>query len=147
VDGLAAVRTLLKVRMEPRGFAFIGSLTLPFADCSYVVKAQSAERGMTGLREATVMAMQPASHAVDPETGALVGWMQDPYDAAHAGAFMRNLADDRQYDATFPQHPLSKVRVYLDELATGLVVSPGIRKARPFRFRNPKAGFWQRLLG
>jgi hypothetical protein len=56
VAGLPAVRTVLKVRLQPRGFAFIGSVTLPFADCSYVLKAESVERGITGLRESMVMA-------------------------------------------------------------------------------------------
>jgi hypothetical protein len=140
--GLAAVRTILKARLEPRGFAFIGSYTLPFANHSYVLKIQCLERGMTGMREAAVMAMQGGAIEVDELTGRLVGWEQDPYEPTYRGAFMRNQADDAKYDAGFPEHPLSKLRHCMHELATELEVAPGIRAARPFKYKPPRTGFW-----
>lgn len=145
--GLAAVRTLLKVRQEPRGFAFIGSYTLPFADCSFVIKVQSFERGVTGMREAAVMSMRKTPPEFDELTGKLIGWEQDPYDPAHRGNFMRNLADDPQYDDRFPEHPLSKVRRYLGEISSELAVAPGISAKRPFKYKDKgrRARFWSRL--
>lgn len=145
--GLAAVRTVLKAPLAPRGFAFIGSYTLPFADCSFVIKVQSLERGVTGMREAAVMTMRKTPPEFDELTGKLIGWEQDPYDPAHRGAFMRNLADDPQYDDQFPEHPLSKVRRYLSEISSELAVAPGIRAKRPFRYKDKgrRTGFWSRL--
>src|SRR5262249_49717728 len=40
VDGCAAVRTIFKVPQEPHGMAYLGSITLPFRDFSYVIKVQ-----------------------------------------------------------------------------------------------------------
>ncbi|ANH66571.1 hypothetical protein [Mitsuaria sp. 7] len=142
VAGLPAVRTVFKARLEPKGFAFIGSVTLPFADQSYVIKLQSLEVGTTGLREATVMAMQQGPVEVDEQTGRIIGWEQDPYDPGHQGPFMRNAADDEQYDAAFPDHPLSKVRRHLNEMIEQLAVSAEVRASEPFEYRVKKAGFW-----
>lgn len=143
--GLSAVRTILKVRLQPRGFAFIGSFTVPFADCSYVIKVQSAEQGITGARETTVLLMQEKPAEADEHTGKIIGWEQDPYDAAHQGPFMRNRADDEKYDATFPDHPLSRVRRHLRQLSQELEVAPTIRARKPFKYKGSKPGVWSRL--
>jgi hypothetical protein len=145
--GLPAVRTILKARLEPTGFAFIGCFTFPFSDCSYVIKVQSVERGMTGVREAVVMdmAIQEEPVEVDELTGKLVGWEQDPYDPTYRGSFMRNQADDPQYDDRFPEHPLTKVRRYLGEISSELEVAPSIRESRPFKYKASGASLWSRL--
>jgi hypothetical protein len=145
VAGLPAVRTILKARLQPRGFAFIGSFTFPFADCSYVLKVQSVEHGITGAREAAVLLMQEKPAEADERTGKIIGWEQDPYDAAHHAPFMRNRADDEKYDAAFPDHPLSRVRRHLRQLSQELEVAPTIRAARPFKYKAPKRGIWARL--
>lgn len=145
VAGLSAVRTILKARLQPRGFAFIGSFTLPFADRSYVLKVQGIERGITGAREAAVLLIQEQPVEADEGTGKLIGWEQDPYDTAHRGPFMRNRADDEKYDATFPDHPLSRVRRHLQQLSEELEVAPTIRAAKPFNYKASKPGIWSRL--
>lgn len=145
IAGLKAVRAILKARLQPTGFVFIGSYTLPFSDCSYVVKVQSIERGTTGVRETALMIMQPTPVEVDELTDKIVGWEQDPYDPSYRGPFMRNQADDQKYDDQFPEHPLSKVRSYLNELATDLQVAPSIHALTPFKYKAPKAGIWPRL--
>jgi len=145
IAGIAAVRTILKARMEPRGFAFIGCLTLPFATCSYVLKFQSIERGVTGIREAAVMAMQETPLEIDEVTGKVIGREVDPYEPTYKGAFLRNRADGREYDAQFPDHPLSKVRMYLAELAEQLKVASNISGARPFKYKVPRTGMLSRF--
>lgn len=131
---LRAVRTLLKARIEQiRGFAFIGSYTLPFADRSYVIKVESMERGTTGMREAVVMALMGRPN-IDEATGELIGWAQDPYDPSYRAEFMRNQADDQKFDALFPDHPLSKVRRYLAELESTVRPDPTIYGLRPFLY-------------
>ncbi|MGW8393444.1 hypothetical protein [Pseudoduganella sp. HUAS MS19] len=72
-------------------------------------------------------------------------WQEDPYDPLHQCEFMRNRADSPEYDAQFPDHPLSKVRSYLAELAGQLEVAPAISTKEPFKYRKPGAGFWSRL--
>lgn len=58
LGGLPALRQILKLPLpgRPNGQAFIGSFTVPRAGCSAVVKIQAAEHGMTGMREAVVLA-------------------------------------------------------------------------------------------
>ncbi|WP_230963659.1 hypothetical protein [Burkholderia territorii] len=132
LTGLSTVRTLFKARMtQTRGFAFIGSYTLPFANCSYVIKVQSIEQGVTGMREAAIMVLM-GPPKIDDATGELVGWTQDPYDSGYRTEFMRNLADDQKFDEQFPDHPLSKARTYLAEIETGVRVDPAIYELQPF---------------
>ncbi|RKF30721.1 hypothetical protein BCY88_12730 [Paraburkholderia fungorum] len=135
LNTLSAVRTLFKARIEQiRGFAFVGSYTLPFADRSYVIKVQSIEQGVTGMREAAVMVLMGPPE-IDEVTGELVGWAQDPYDPDYRAAFMRNQADDQKFDAQFPDHPLSKVRRYLAELESAVRVDPAIHELQPFAYQ------------
>jgi hypothetical protein len=143
LHGVKVVRSLLKVRLAPTGFGFIGSYTLPFSDRSLVLKVQSIERGMTGVREAAVMVMDKDSQ-VDETTGKILGWEQDPYDSTYKGDFMRNKADDPRYDAGFPDHPLSKVRRYLADLPESIEIDAALKTLQPFLFkstRNPWK-FW-----
>jgi len=58
LKGLRAVKTLYKIKLDPTGFAFLGSYTLPFANCSYVIKIQAVESGMTGMRESAVLIIE-----------------------------------------------------------------------------------------
>ncbi|WP_426395962.1 hypothetical protein ACN9M1_16210 [Ralstonia sp. R-29] len=131
---LSAVRTLLKARIEQiRGFAFIGSYTLPFADRSYVIKVESMERGTTGIREAAAMILMGPPN-IDKATGELIGWAQDPYDPVYRAEFMRNQADDQRFDAQFPDHPLSRVRRYLAELESSVRPDQAIYELQPFQY-------------
>ena len=45
------IRTVFKLRQTPSGMRYLGSLTLPFAAFSYVIKIEALEHGMTGLRD------------------------------------------------------------------------------------------------
>jgi hypothetical protein len=139
LHGLKAVRTIMKARLDPRGFAFLGSYTLPFADRSFVLKLQSLEQGVTGIREATVMAMD-GNPRIDEATGKIIGWEQDPYDPGYQASFMRNKADDSQYDASFPDHPLSKVRRYLAQLSGCVEIAPDLKSLPAFGFKPRGSG-------
>ncbi|WP_139798656.1 hypothetical protein [Andreprevotia lacus] len=134
VAGIQTARTLLKGRMQPRGFAFLGSFTFPFADCSYVVKVQCTEGNPTGMRESMVMIQLPELPQADEATGKLIGWERDPYDVNYRGDFMANLADDAQYDAQFADHPLSRARRYLAELQNELKVPDSFHGFSAFEY-------------
>lgn len=114
LNGRHAVRTLIKRRLEPRGFGFVGSWLIPFRDSFYVIRFEAREHGITGVREAAVMLVELPNPQLD-ESGKMVGWMVDPYDRAHDQGAMYTLADQEKYDAMLPDHPLSSVRRYLDD--------------------------------
>ena len=139
VDQLPSIRIVFKSildRASGRGRTYLGSLTLPFRDFSYVVKLEYREWGITGARETAVFAQR-----ADLEDR-LEGWIVDPSDPAPPH-LARNLSEEPQYDALFPNHPLSRVRRSLDALQASLTIDAEV-KALP-RFVSPGTSryWWQ----
>jgi hypothetical protein len=58
------------------------------------------------------------------EADPMSGWMADPYDSARRDPLMKNVADDSSYDAKFPEHPLTLVRIELAALERSLRLLP-----------------------
>lgn len=133
LDGCRAVRTLFKAPQEPSGRLYIGSLTLPFRDFSYVLKVQCPEVGTTGLRDSVVFAKMTAAGevSVSPEGGA-VGWLTDPYTPGRMGPMTRNQSELERFDAMFPAHPLARARATLAHLTATVRVDERVRRAPPF---------------
>jgi hypothetical protein len=76
VDDCPAVRTMVKVPQQPSGMTYVGAITLPFRDFSYVVKVQCPEAGTTGVRDAIILdRMLAAGRVRIGESGKMVGWM------------------------------------------------------------------------
>jgi hypothetical protein len=133
IDDCQALRTILKILQQPKGVIYIGALTLPFRDFSYLVKAQCAETGTTGMRDATVFTimMQKGEISFDQD-GTPDNWMRDPYDPAISLPFMRNHSEDPAYDADFPGHPLSRARDSLRHLERTVHVAPALKSEAKF---------------
>jgi len=117
LGGLTAIETLCKLPKQPSGMIYVGSLTIPFREKSYVVKLQCTEQGITGMREAVFFASrahfdEDGEEDFDP----FKGWAKDPYDETFTDGVLMNLSEDEQYDEKFPNHPLSRVRRYLKEI-------------------------------
>ncbi len=109
---------------------YVGSFTLPFAHSSYVVKFQCPEYGTTGIRDSVVAAQKLE---FDPESGEPIGWFQDPYDPDFTASVLRNRSDDTEWDRAFPDHPLSRLRRYLDLVSSQMEVDAELRTQEPFR--------------
>lgn len=118
------LRQVLKVPLpgRPTGQAFLGSYTLPRASCSAVVKVQALEQGATGTREARVLV----------ELGPERYFMQHPYAPDLRQGLPFHWADAPLYDAHFPEHPLTRVRDALAQLAVSLQVAPDFAALPPF---------------
>ncbi|MEU3834488.1 hypothetical protein AB0E97_17785 [Streptomyces microflavus] len=86
------------------------------------MKIQAAERGMTGMREAVVMA----------ELGPESYFRPHPYAPEAQGGLPFHAADHAQWDAEFPDHPLTRVRRTLGALAEVVTVDPGFTALPPF---------------
>ena len=108
---------------------YLGSITLPFRDFSYVVKIQCMEQGTTGIRDAVILDEKLASGEVtiSEKSGTLEGWMQDPYDLTIVGGFARNKSEAEEYDARFPEHPLTRLRQLLGQIEETLQISDDVR--------------------
>jgi hypothetical protein len=138
VDGCTAVRTLFKAAQQPRGRAYLGALTFPFRDFSYVLKAQCEEHGMTGIRDAVVFTTLRNSGDtwLDTESDRMMGWLDDPYDPSETGAMTRNKSERPEYDAHFPDHPLSRARWVLNHLERTVAINEPIKSQPAFVWRG-----------
>ncbi|MDQ0797764.1 hypothetical protein [Streptomyces sp. B1I3] len=121
---LPALRQILKLPLPRRttGQAFIGSYTVPRAGCSTVVEVQAPERGMTGRREAVILA----------EVGPDRYYRPHPYAPDVQGGLPFHAADHARWDEKFPDHPLSRVRRTLDALAQMVTLKPAFAARAPF---------------
>ncbi len=122
IQKLLLLELIFKFPQEPQGMTYIGSLTLPFAALSYVIKIQCEELGVTGLREALIVNqfMESGQLALDAEKGVVLGWAADPYKKDYQGPCLRNRAEAEIYDRDFPEHPLSRLRDLLSKIKSTL---------------------------
>jgi hypothetical protein len=110
--------TYIYKRLDMPAFTFFGVAATPVAEGTRVWTIVACERGMTGVREAVVTTRLVTTGQLPLEEYES-RWAQDPYDPAYAGVdrrTLRYLSDAADYDAEFPQHPLSKVRRELRRL-------------------------------
>ena len=138
IDGSTAVRTILKAAQQPTGRTYLGALTLPFRDFSYVLKVQCEERGMTGMRDGVVLddLMSSGETEAEIESGRILGWLDDPYDPTETGSMTRNKAERPQYDAQFPDHPLSRARWVLNHLEHTVTIDEAVKRQPGFVWRG-----------
>jgi hypothetical protein len=117
--GCPTVRTILSVPQQPSGRTYVGSLTVPFRDFSFVLKCQCAEGGPTGLKEALLFARSRAAN--EP--------MQFKGGRFHIPDWN---PDHPKHDAEFPDHPVARVRRVFDQVARSLVVTGEVRELPGF---------------
>jgi hypothetical protein len=131
LDGIAAVREIIKVPQQPTGMGYLGSLALPLRGFAYLVTVACPERGLTGMRDMAVLAklMQDGQLNFDESKGEPSGWMQDPYDPAIVARPARNRSDDEAYDVLYPEHPLSRARGLLRQIERSLRMSEDVKGA------------------
>lgn len=123
VDGVPAVRQLVKMPLGSRpGQAFLGSWTVPRAGSSTVVKVQAAEGATTGVREAVIMARVGPAEYFRPH----------PYAAGEPGGLPYHVGDHEQWDAQFPDHPLTLVRAALRRITPTITFDDRFKALPPF---------------
>ncbi len=112
VDGHPSVVTIIKMPQQPSGMTYVGSITIPFRDFSFVVKVQCQEHGMTGMREAIILnGILAKGNVVRDSSGLPVGFSPD----------------DAEFDAKFPKHPLSRLRKTMREIESSLRLNEAVR--------------------
>jgi hypothetical protein len=117
--GCPSVRTILSVPQQPSGRTYVGSLTVPFRDFSFVLKCQCPEHGHTGLKAALLFARSRAANepmTIEGERFTIPGFD----------------VDDPKHDAEFPHDPVARARRILDHLAGSLVVAAEARSLPGF---------------
>ena len=135
--GVSAAQYVHKERMAAPslGMRYAGMLTMPFADFFHNLWFIAEEADPTGYREAALMASGKVEMPPRPEVVPVIE-SQEQLEAMYAEA--RNQpppvtgCDDEQWDAAFPQHPLSRVRGYLRKVRETMTVDAAVRAATPF---------------
>jgi len=123
LDGVPSIWLIAKgLDEQTRGAVYLGSLTIPFRDFSFVIKIQCQEQGATGMREALLVdeALQKGTGRVEGDRFVPSGWS----------------FDDEQFDDKLPQHPLSRVRRELRHIASSVHIEAKV-KDKP-RFELPQ---------
>ena len=103
--------SIVKTKKEPSGIQYTLSLQISMIEYVIHIQAFFDEAGMTGQREAIVMSKLISEGKINPTE--MNGWMKDPYDETYNKGLRMNIAEKEEYDAIFPQHPLSEARKFI----------------------------------
>jgi hypothetical protein len=138
IDGCRVVRTIFKAAQQPEGRIYLGGLTFPFRDCSYVLKIQCEEGSMTGLRDTFVLSKLIKSGEVQlaGAVDRIPNWLDDPYDPNEVGPMTRNKSERPEYDAEFPDHPLTRARALLNHLEQTVAIAAAVKQRPGFVWRG-----------
>lgn len=128
LDDYKVVQTIFKIKQEPTGMTYLASLTIPFKNYSYVIKITAPELGMTGMRDTVISARWFEDPNNDNQS-----WMADPYDPMVSEGVPMNKSEEEQYDAQFPNHPLSQARKLLKAIEAEVVFSQKFQKVKKFK--------------
>ncbi|XZF13196.1 hypothetical protein ACTHGU_15520 [Chitinophagaceae bacterium MMS25-I14] len=132
VGGILVIKSIIKLPQKPSGMTYIASLTMPFRDCSFVLKVQCAEVGITGIRDAVIVDRSIAEGTLDMTGNGIAGWFEDPYDKACTEGFLMNKSEQEIYDKEFPDHPLTRARKIIRQIESSFKLKPEIKKLTPF---------------
>lgn len=118
LDGLPTIRVIRKGPQKPSGMTYAGSLTLGFRDFAFVIQAHCIERGVTGIRETFLL-----DRALEAKTVVIAS--DQPLQIVgdwQPGA--------ERHDASFPDHPLSRLRRILRSIESSCSIDPVTRRHR-----------------
>ena len=115
------------------GFAYQMNAIIPTATGDYVLQVAAAETGTTGVREATVTVIDMAQRKISDIKEESAHFRRDPYDAKYDADALYMISDDRQWDQSFPNHPLTRVRQMMDSIIKSWKISDRIKSEALFK--------------
>lgn len=134
VHNIPSVKTIFKIPQPESGMTYIASVTIPFENCSFVIKIQAAEVGTTGIRDTVVLNEMLMSGEVTLGEDCLENWFEDPYNPNFKNGTLMNKSEQEKYDVEFPQHPLSVARKAITEAVRKTVFKPEINELIDFKY-------------
>ncbi|KPH13738.1 hypothetical protein [Chryseobacterium sp. ERMR1:04] len=133
VQNFPSVKTIFKVPQAESGMTYIASVTIPFKNCSFVIKVQAVEAGTTGIRDTVILSKLLESEEVSFDNDDLQNWFEDPYDPTFKEGTLMNKSEQEQYDAEYPQHPLTIARISINKAIQEVVFKPEIKDLPAFK--------------
>lgn len=128
----SVAKTIFKIPQEPSGMTYLASLTIQFENCSYVVKVQCAEIGMTGLRDSVIANKLLVSGELKIGENGYENRFSDPYDNTFKSGTLMNKSEQSIFDKDFPNHPLTQARIIIEKLRNEMIFKPEIEKLNTF---------------
>lgn len=108
------IYSIVKTKLNPSGMQYVLTMHIDMNDHSVNIQSYFDEVGMTGLRDTTIMNKMINEGKITPSN--MDGWFKDPYDENYKKGLLRNESEKPEYDAMFPQHPLSETRNFIKYL-------------------------------
>lgn len=139
IDGVEVLSGLFKYRAPIPGslaMYFVGILWVPFQECCFQINIEAMEVGPTGGREAAVMLIEKDSWPKSDSPPIVLKSVDELFERIGAAPVRKLPSDDERYDTSFPEHPLSKVRARLIEVAKTLSIDAHGESLNPFRARR-----------
>lgn len=133
LHNIPCVKTIIKIPQQEMGMAYIASITIPFENCSYVVKIQADEIGITGMRDALILDRLHKAGEVEIEEENIKNWFEDPYDPDFRQGTLMNQSELEKYDPEFPEHPLSVARSLIRSTAETIIFKKEIKELPAFK--------------
>lgn len=132
IDGYKIIKTIFKIKQEDSGITYMASLTIPFKSCSYVIKIQAPEIGLTGVRERIIADQLLKQSIIKKEKEDYTGWSNDPYLENFTQGLPMNLSEKEEYDQDFPDHPLSVSRKLIAQIESGIELKEVLKEVKKF---------------
>jgi len=107
------IYSIVKTLMKPSGVQYTLVLHIDFGSEVLVVNAFFSEFGTTGLRDTFVYSLLGDEVSLLKDKSS---WMSDPYDKNYTRGLLMNRSESEEYDAIFPNYPLSMARKFIQSV-------------------------------
>ena len=114
--GRRFIYSIVKSLNETHGVQYCLTLHAEYPECAVLIQGFFDEAGTTGMRDAMVYAMLSNEGKVKATENGIEGWNEDPCDPEYKKGNCMNCSERMEYDALFPDHPLSEARRFVAEL-------------------------------
>lgn len=141
VGNVLTEQILMKYNEEDN-IKYQATITLPFVGFSYIISIETyASKREVQEREQKILNELQANGQIKLDSdGNPIGWEYEPYEpsykpsALYSRLFLYNRSDDKQYDARFPQHPLTRLRKYLESIHGSIRLADDLVRAEPYHY-------------
>ena len=110
--GVPFVYTIVKNLKQPSGSQYILTLQFDFGSMALNLQGYFDEEGVTGARDAAVFEYAMREGVISSQDKSK--WCSDPYSPDFRSGALMNLAEQEELDESFPTHPLSELRRFVD---------------------------------
>lgn len=128
----SVIKTIFKIPQQPSGIVYLASLTLPFKDCSYVIKIQAPEIEMIGSRDSIIADKLMQEGKINNNEYSYENLTSDPYLKSFKKGTLMTKSEESIYDSDFENHPLTLARKLMTEIEQRIELKSEIKKLRRF---------------